>query len=174
MTVEKRAVEIGGGVSVGRGAPLCLIAGPCQLESLDHALRIAEAMAAAAEEAGLGYVFKASYDKANRSSRQSYRGPGLDEGLRILERVKQETGLPITTDVHEPGQAKLVAEVETALGPTSVLTGGYLVNGAPFAPQAGVPRVGEHSRQVLAELGYEPDVIDELVATGVVRSSTER
>ncbi|MEL6794715.1 MAG: 3-deoxy-8-phosphooctulonate synthase, partial [Pseudomonadota bacterium] len=104
MTAETRAVDIGatgdGGVTVGRGAPLCLIAGPCQLESLDHALMIAEAMAAAAADAGVGYVFKASYDKANRTSVSGVRGLGIDAGLDVLAEVRARIGCPVLTDVH--------------------------------------------------------------------------
>jgi len=104
-----------GNVCVGDGAPLVLISGLNVLESLQGALEIADAVQAVAELHGLSVVFKASFDKANRSSRLSYRGPGIDEGMRILARVKRETGLPILTDVHEPGQAKLVAEVADCL-----------------------------------------------------------
>jgi 2-dehydro-3-deoxyphosphooctonate aldolase (KDO 8-P synthase) len=104
-----------GDVRVGDGAPLVLISGLNVIESLDGALETAEAVQAVADLHGLPVVFKASFDKANRSSRFSYRGPGIDEGMRILARVKQETGLPILTDVHEPGQAKLVAEIADCL-----------------------------------------------------------
>ncbi len=100
---------------VGKGAPLLLISGLNVLESLDGALACAEGVAAIADRHGVPAVFKASFDKANRSSRHSFRGVGLDEGLRILEQVKQASGLPVTTDVHEPGQAKLVAEVAELL-----------------------------------------------------------
>jgi len=102
-------------ISVGDDSPLLLISGLNVLESLDVALACAEGVAAIAERHGLPAVFKASFDKANRSSRDSYRGVGLDAGLRILERVKASAGLPVTTDVHEPGQAKLVAEVAELL-----------------------------------------------------------
>jgi len=102
-------------IRVGKGAPLVLISGQNVLETLDAALACAEGIAAIAERHGLPAVFKASFDKANRSSRESYRGPGLDEGLRMLAAVKSATGLPVTTDVHEPGQAKLVAEVADLL-----------------------------------------------------------
>ncbi|MEM7412342.1 MAG: 3-deoxy-8-phosphooctulonate synthase [Myxococcota bacterium] len=102
-------------VSVGPGAPLVLISGLNVLESLDGALACGEGVAALADRHGLPAIFKASFDKANRSSRHSYRGPGLDEGLRMLDEVKSATGLPVTTDVHEPGQAKAVAEVAELL-----------------------------------------------------------
>jgi 2-dehydro-3-deoxyphosphooctonate aldolase (KDO 8-P synthase) len=104
-----------GDVSIGEGAPLALISGLNVLETLEGALLCAEAVQAVAERHALPVVFKASFDKANRSSRLSYRGPGIDEGLRMLQRVKAETGLPILTDVHEPGQAKFVAEVADCL-----------------------------------------------------------
>ena len=85
------------------------------IENQRATLDCARALQGIAECRGLPVLFKASFDKANRSSRRSYRGPGLDEGLRILFKVKQETGLPIVTDVHEPGQAKMVAEVADCL-----------------------------------------------------------
>jgi 2-dehydro-3-deoxyphosphooctonate aldolase (KDO 8-P synthase) len=109
-------------IPVGEGAPLLLISGLNVLESLDGALACAHAVQAIADRHGLPAVFKASFDKANRSSRTSFRGPGLDEGLRILERVRAETGLPVTTDLHEPGQAKIVAEVADLLQIPSFLS----------------------------------------------------
>jgi 2-dehydro-3-deoxyphosphooctonate aldolase (KDO 8-P synthase) len=109
-------------IPVGEGSPLVLISGLNVLESLDAALACAASVQAIAERHALPAIFKASFDKANRSSRASYRGPGLDEGLRILERVKSETGLPISTDVHEPGQAKSVAEVADLLQVPSFLS----------------------------------------------------
>lgn len=102
-------------VEIGSGAPLVLISGLNVLESSDAALASATALQQLAERHGLPLVFKASFDKANRSSQRSYRGPGLDAGLRSLERVKRETGLPLLTDVHEAGQAKLAAEVVDCL-----------------------------------------------------------
>ena len=102
-------------VRVGNGEPLVLISGLNVLESEEAAIECAFAVQGIGERHGLPVVFKASYDKANRSSRHSYRGPGLDEGIRILAQVKRETGLPILTDVHEPGQAKLAAEVADCL-----------------------------------------------------------
>ncbi|HKA14011.1 MAG TPA: 3-deoxy-8-phosphooctulonate synthase [Myxococcota bacterium] len=98
-------------ITVGSDSPLLLISGLNVIESLDAALACADGVAAVAERHGLPAVFKASYDKANRSSQNSFRGVGLDAGLRILEQVKTASGLPVTTDVHEPGQAKMVAEV---------------------------------------------------------------
>lgn len=95
----------------GRGEPLLLIAGPCVLEQLDLAQRIAEGVVEAAQGLPVRVVFKASFDKANRTSIDAYRGPGLEEGLRILQQVKAQTGLPVTTDLHEPQQASAVGEV---------------------------------------------------------------
>ena len=96
---------------VGAGQPLLLIAGPCVIESADHALRMATAIAQVARRVGLPYVFKASYDKANRSSVHSFRGPGLEAGLAILRRVREETGVPVLSDVHEPAQAEAAGKV---------------------------------------------------------------
>jgi 2-dehydro-3-deoxyphosphooctonate aldolase (KDO 8-P synthase) len=109
-----QAVQIGG-VRLGGGAPLTLIAGPCVIESDAHALKMAEAIAEIAGRHRIPLVFKASYDKANRTSVRSYRGPGLDAGLRILSAVKRRTGLPILTDVHEAAQASPAAEVADVL-----------------------------------------------------------
>ncbi|MGB0505601.1 MAG: 3-deoxy-8-phosphooctulonate synthase [Pikeienuella sp.] len=100
-----------GDISIGGDAPLCLLAGPCQLESLDHALMIAERMAENAARNGLGYIFKASYDKANRTSLSGIRGLGMDEGLRILAEVKARIGCPVVSDVHAPDQCAAAAEV---------------------------------------------------------------
>jgi 2-dehydro-3-deoxyphosphooctonate aldolase (KDO 8-P synthase) len=104
-----------GDLVVGNDRPLTLIAGPCQLESRDHALMIARRMAAACAEAGAGYVFKASYDKANRTSLSGARGLGLDEGLSVLQSVKDEIGCPVLTDIHGPGDCAPVAEVADIL-----------------------------------------------------------
>jgi 2-dehydro-3-deoxyphosphooctonate aldolase (KDO 8-P synthase) len=109
-----QAVQIGG-VRLGGGAPLTLIAGPCVIESDEHALKMAESIAEIAGRHRIPLVFKASYDKANRTSARSYRGPGLDAGLRTLATVKRRTGLPILTDIHEPSQAGPAAEVADVL-----------------------------------------------------------
>jgi 2-dehydro-3-deoxyphosphooctonate aldolase (KDO 8-P synthase) len=103
-------VEIGP-VKCGPGQPLFWILGPCVIESHDLTLRIADTLRALAEKRRLPLVFKASFDKANRTSSKSFRGPGLEEGLKTLEAVKRHTGLPVTTDVHECHQAAPVAEV---------------------------------------------------------------
>jgi 2-dehydro-3-deoxyphosphooctonate aldolase (KDO 8-P synthase) len=109
-----QAVQIGG-VRLGGGAPLTLIAGPCVIESDEHALKMAESIAEIAGRHRMPLVFKASYDKANRTSARSYRGPGLEAGLRTLATVKRRTGLPILTDIHEPSQAGPAAEVADVL-----------------------------------------------------------
>ncbi len=104
-----------GDIAVGNGAPLVLIAGLNVIESEEASVAAARLLAERAEGHGFPLVFKASFDKANRSSAHSYRGPGLEEGLRILRQVKRETGLPIMTDVHEPLHAKAAAEVADCL-----------------------------------------------------------
>jgi 2-dehydro-3-deoxyphosphooctonate aldolase (KDO 8-P synthase) len=98
-------------MKIGPGQPLAIIAGPCVIESEAHALATAQAVAEACGQAGLPAIFKASFDKANRTSVNSYRGPGLTEGLRILRHIKDETDLPVLTDIHEPAQAAPAAEV---------------------------------------------------------------
>ena len=100
-----------GPLTVGNDRPLTVIAGPCQIESLDHALMIAERMAQICAAAGAGYVFKASYDKANRTSISGQRGVGMDEGLRVLAEVKARIGCPVLTDIHGPDHCAPVAEV---------------------------------------------------------------
>jgi 2-dehydro-3-deoxyphosphooctonate aldolase (KDO 8-P synthase) len=104
-----------GPVSLGAGAPLALIAGPCVIESDAHALMMAEQLAATAARVGIPLIFKASYDKANRTSLTSFRGPGLEAGLKTLAAIKARTGLPILTDIHEPSQAAVAAEVADVL-----------------------------------------------------------
>ncbi|MEM1108598.1 MAG: 3-deoxy-8-phosphooctulonate synthase [Planctomycetota bacterium] len=96
---------------IGPGQPLAVIAGPCQAESYDMCVEVGAAMRDRCAELGLGYIFKASFDKANRSSIHTERGPGMDEGLALLGRVKDALGVPITTDVHEPYQATAAGEV---------------------------------------------------------------
>ncbi len=104
-----------GDVALGGGAPLVLIAGLNVIEDEAATLTAARALQQLARRHAVPLVFKASFDKANRSSASSYRGPGLESGLRILAHVKRETGLPLTTDVHEPSQAARAAEVVDAL-----------------------------------------------------------
>jgi 2-dehydro-3-deoxyphosphooctonate aldolase (KDO 8-P synthase) len=104
-------VEITGSVAIGGDSPLAILAGPDLIESEAHALKMAQALAEIAREHEIPLIYKSSWDKANRTSVRSARGPGLDEGLRILERVKADTGLPVTTDFHLPKQAAAVAQV---------------------------------------------------------------
>ncbi|MCK6505087.1 3-deoxy-8-phosphooctulonate synthase [Myxococcota bacterium] len=100
-----------GVVRVGPGQPLVVIAGPCVIEEPERVLRIAWGLARVAERVGVQLVFKASFDKANRTSLDSYRGPGLESGLEVLAEVRRQVGVPVTTDVHMPPQAAPVAAV---------------------------------------------------------------
>ena len=100
-----------GGITIGAGAPLVLIGGPCAIESEKHAVMVAERLKAITEAARVPFIYKSSYDKANRSSINSYRGPGLKEGLRILRQVKEVTGLPVLSDVHDVSEVSPAAEV---------------------------------------------------------------
>jgi 2-dehydro-3-deoxyphosphooctonate aldolase (KDO 8-P synthase) len=104
-------VRVNDVVSIGRGQPLVVIAGPCVIESHELTLEIAQRLAEIQSELNLPIIFKASFDKANRSSIHGFRGPGLDEGLKTLDAARRRSGLPLTTDVHEPHQAAAVAEV---------------------------------------------------------------
>ncbi|HSW16904.1 MAG TPA: 3-deoxy-8-phosphooctulonate synthase [Ramlibacter sp.] len=115
MTNTSRTVAIAGALNVCNTAPFVLFGGINVLESEDLALRSCEAYVRVTRKLGIPYVFKASFDKANRSSIHSYRGPGLEEGLRIFQKVKAEFGVPLITDVHEPFQAQSVAEVVDVL-----------------------------------------------------------
>jgi 2-dehydro-3-deoxyphosphooctonate aldolase (KDO 8-P synthase) len=103
-----------GGVSIGGGS-LVLIAGPCVIESEAHAVETALALRDITRRASVPFIFKASYDKANRTSGASFRGPGLKEGVRILARVREAAGVPILTDIHEPSHAAIAADVADVL-----------------------------------------------------------
>lgn len=103
------------GLTIGDGSPLLLIAGPCVIESEAHAVETALEVRDIASRCGVQYVFKASYDKANRTSLTSFRGPGLDEGLRVLTRVRETAGVPILTDIHDPSHAAPAAEIADIL-----------------------------------------------------------
>jgi 2-dehydro-3-deoxyphosphooctonate aldolase (KDO 8-P synthase) len=104
-----------GGLTVGNDRPLTVIAGPCQLETEAHALMIATKMARACAQAGAQFIFKASYDKANRTSLGGKRGIGIEAGLRVLEKVRAELGCPVLTDVHDIAQTRAAAEVVDVL-----------------------------------------------------------
>jgi 2-dehydro-3-deoxyphosphooctonate aldolase (KDO 8-P synthase) len=112
--VSQRHIAVGN-VVFGNDLPFVLIAGPCQIEGLDHALMMAEMIAEAAQKAGIRFVYKSSFDKANRSSISTARGVGLEAGLEVLAAVKQQFGCPVITDVHTPEQCKPVAEVADIL-----------------------------------------------------------
>jgi len=104
-------IDIARGYSIGGGAPPLFFAGPCVIESRKHSLAMAKKIRAVAEKTGARIVFKSSFDKANRSSIASFRGPGLEEGLDILAEVKEKTGLPVISDIHAPEQAERAARV---------------------------------------------------------------
>lgn len=104
-----------GNTEIGSNAPLFVMAGPCVIESKSGCLTIARKLLEVSRKVGVGAIFKASFDKANRSSLRSFRGPGLEKGLDILAEVRRRTNLPVMTDVHEPGQAARVAEVVDCL-----------------------------------------------------------
>ncbi|MEL6707977.1 MAG: 3-deoxy-8-phosphooctulonate synthase [Pseudomonadota bacterium] len=149
---------------------LFIIAGPCVIESEDHSLFVSSALAEIAQRLDILLIFKSSFDKANRTSGASFRGPGLEEGLRILERVRSETGLPVLTDVHEPAQAKPVAEVVDVLQTPaflarqtdficSVAATGKPVNvkKAQFMAPADMTNVVEKARHAAREAGHPED-----------------
>jgi 2-dehydro-3-deoxyphosphooctonate aldolase (KDO 8-P synthase) len=104
-----------GDIAIGGGGPLVLIAGPCVIESEQHATDLAGHLAEIARRCRVPFIFKASYDKANRTSGGSFRGPGVDEGLRVLARIKSRFGVPILTDIHEPAHARAAADVADIL-----------------------------------------------------------
>jgi len=104
-----------GNLRIANHLPLVLLAGPCVIEGEDFTLKAAEAIAEIAAKVGMPLVFKSSFDKANRTSKDGFRGPGMDEGLRILQRVRDELGLPVVTDIHESHQVAAVAEVADIL-----------------------------------------------------------
>ena len=151
-------------------SPLFLIAGPCVIESEGHSLAVAERLAKIARRQDLLLIFKSSFDKANRSSGSSYRGPGMDEGLRILEKVRAETGLPVLTDVHEPAQAELVAQVVDVLQTPAFLArqtdfiGAVAATGKPvnikkaqFMAPADMANVVAKARDAASAAGHNPD-----------------
>jgi 2-dehydro-3-deoxyphosphooctonate aldolase (KDO 8-P synthase) len=111
---ESKEISLGA-LRLGGGNPLFLIAGPCVIETESHARSMAERVAKIAFDAGVPFIFKSSYDKANRSSRKGFRGPGAAEGLRILGKIRAELHLPILTDIHESSQAAPAAEVADIL-----------------------------------------------------------
>jgi 2-dehydro-3-deoxyphosphooctonate aldolase (KDO 8-P synthase) len=158
------------GHAVDQGTPLFVIAGPCVIESEKLTLSIAETLAAVARRLGFFLIFKSSFDKANRSSDMSFRGLGMDEGLRILEKVRAETGLPVITDVHEPGQVASVAQVVDVLQTpaflarqtdfiAAVAASGKPVNikKAQFMAPADMKQVVAKAHNAASAAGLDPD-----------------
>jgi 2-dehydro-3-deoxyphosphooctonate aldolase (KDO 8-P synthase) len=107
--------KVGNAVTVGSGKPLTLIAGPCVIENRDLVFEVAEAVNAICKKLGVQYIFKASFDKANRTSASTFRGPGVSAGLAVLQEVKDKLGLPVLTDIHESSHVAQVAEVVDVL-----------------------------------------------------------
>ncbi len=151
-------------------SPLFVIAGPCVIESEELVLSVAHTLAEIARRRGLLVIFKSSFDKANRSSDRSFRGPGMDEGLRILEKVRDATGLPILTDVHEAEQVAAVAQVADILQTpaflarqtdfiTAVAASGKPVNikKAQFMAPADMAQVVAKARNAATAAGHGPD-----------------
>lgn len=113
--ISTRSVEIYPGVTVGGGRPFALIAGPCVIESQDLCREVAGTVKAACDELGIAYIFKASFDKANRTSGKSFRGQGMAAGLEVLAGIREEFGVPVLTDVHDAGQCAPAAEAVDVL-----------------------------------------------------------
>jgi 2-dehydro-3-deoxyphosphooctonate aldolase (KDO 8-P synthase) len=112
---DVRLAKVGNAVTVGTGKPLTLIAGPCVIENRDLVFEVAEAVNAVCKKLGVQYIFKASFDKANRTSASTFRGPGVTAGLAVLQEVKDKLGLPVLTDIHESSHVAQVAEVVDVL-----------------------------------------------------------
>jgi len=158
------------GREIDAGTPLFAIAGPCVIESEELTLSIAETLAGVAQRLGLFLIFKSSFDKANRSSDRSFRGLGIDEGLRILEKVRERTGLPVLTDVHEPAQVAAVAQAVDVLQTpaflarqtdfiAAVAASGKPVNikKAQFMAPADMNQVVAKARNAATAAGHDPD-----------------
>jgi len=158
------------GMKVGADSPLFVIAGPCVIESEQHTLSVAEQLAGSAQRLGIRVIFKSSFDKANRSSGRSYRGPGLDQGLRILEKVRDQTGLEVLTDVHEREQVAAVAQVVDVLQTPAFLArqtdfiAAVAASGKPvnikkgqFMAPGDMKHVVDKARSAAAQAGCDPD-----------------
>lgn len=158
------------GRNIGSTSPLFVIAGPCVIESEALTLSVAETLAGVAQRLGLFLIFKSSFDKANRSSDRSFRGPGLDEGLRILEKVRERTGLPVLTDVHEPAQVAAAAQAVDVLQTpaflarqtdfiAAVAASGKPVNikKAQFMAPADMAQVVAKARNAAVAAAHDPD-----------------
>jgi len=160
------------GKAIGRGHPLFVIAGPCVIESEQLVLGTAQTLKAIADRLGLFLIFKSSFDKANRSSGSSFRGPGMEAGLRILEKVRAETGLPVLTDIHTPEQARAAADAvdvmqtpaflarQTDLIEASVQTGIPVnIKKAQFMAPADMKQVVTKARNAAQQAGVTLDNI---------------
>jgi 2-dehydro-3-deoxyphosphooctonate aldolase (KDO 8-P synthase) len=156
-----RAVTVGG-ITIGGGAPLVLIGGPCAIENEKHALMTAERLAAIAAAHGVPFVYKSSYDKANRSAVGGYRGPGLTEGLRILRRVRDAVGVPVLSDVHQVTEIAPAAEVLDVLQIPAFLC--RQTDLVLAAARTGKP-VNVKKGQFLAP-GDMKNVVDKVLSTG--------
>ena len=159
------------GFDIGLDRPFFLIAGPCVLEGEQMAVDIASAMKETTDELGIPYLFKASYDKANRTSAHSFRGPGMDEGLRILAAVREKVGVPVLTDVHTEAEVPVVASVVDMLQTPAFLCRqtdfirACAVSGKPvnikkgqFLAPGDMLNVVEKAREAASAAGLDPDV----------------
>jgi len=146
------------GCPIGPGHPLAVVAGPCVIESEDQTLRVAHALADIAQRHHLHLIFKASWDKANRTRPSSFRGPGLDRGLEILTRVRAQTGLPVTTDVHSPEQVPQVSgavdllQIPAFLCRQTDLLFAAAASGVPVNVKKGQFMAPQHVRWILEKL----------------------
>ncbi|MBD2841048.1 3-deoxy-8-phosphooctulonate synthase [Erythrobacter rubeus] len=158
------------GRKVTGSSPLFVIAGPCVIESEAHSLKVASTLAEVAERLKILLIFKSSFDKANRTSGESFRGPGLEEGLKILEKVRDKTGLPVLTDVHEPAQVAAVAQTVDVLQTpaflarqtdfiAAVAASGKPVNikKAQFMAPADMQNVVAKAQRAAKAAGHDPD-----------------
>jgi 2-dehydro-3-deoxyphosphooctonate aldolase (KDO 8-P synthase) len=157
-----REVVVAGRVTIGGRQPLALIGGPCAIENEKHALMTAERLTAIAAERRVPFIYKSSYDKANRSSARSYRGPGLVEGLRILKKVRDEVGVPVLSDIHDVSQVAPAAEVLDVLQIPAFLA--RQTDLVVAAAASGKP-VNVKKGQFMAP-GDMKNVVDKVVSTG--------
>ncbi len=161
MNVPTHEVRVGS-ITIGGGQPLVLIGGPCAIENEKHALMTAERLAAIATDHGVPFIYKSSYDKANRSSIGGYRGPGLEEGLRILRRVRDAVGVPVLSDVHQVEEVGPAAEVLDVLQIPAFLC--RQTDLVVAAARTGKP-VNVKKGQFLAP-GDMKNVVDKVLSTG--------
>jgi 2-dehydro-3-deoxyphosphooctonate aldolase (KDO 8-P synthase) len=151
-----------GYVRLGGSKPLFLIAGPCVIESENHARKIAESVAKIAADAGVPYIFKSSFDKANRTSVKAFRGPGMREGLRILQRIKADLSVPVLTDIHDVSQAAPAGEVCDILQIPA-----FLARQTDLLVAAGkTGRIVNVKKPQFAAPGDMANVVEKLISTG--------